>query len=91
MTALLLLQKDLRVLRRSPVLLVVLLAYPLLVAGLVGLVAGYASSKPRVAIVVEDNLPRTLVLGGHRLHVDSTIKRASRSCSRRRTADSRRE
>ena len=77
MRALLLLRKDLRVLRRSPLLLVVLLAYPLLVAGLVGLVAGYASSKPRVALVDEDNLPATLVLGGHRFHVDRTIARVS--------------
>jgi ABC-2 type transport system permease protein len=76
-SAWLLLRKDLRVLRRSPLLLVVLLAYPLLVAGLVGLVAAYASSKPRVAVVVEDNLPPTLVLGGHRFHVDRTIARAS--------------
>jgi ABC-2 type transport system permease protein len=71
------LRKDLRVLRRSPLLLVVLLAYPVLVAGLVGLVAGYASSKPRVALVDEDTLPATLVLGGHRFHVDRTIKRVS--------------
>ena len=79
MRALLLLRKDLRVLRRSPLLLVVLLAYPLLVAGLVGLVAGYASSKPRVALVDEDNLPATLVLGGHRFHVDRTIDQVSRN------------
>lgn len=77
MSAWLLLGKDLRVLRRSPLLLVVLLAYPLLVAGLVGLVAAYASSKPRVAFVDEDNLPPTLVLGGHRFHVDPTIARVS--------------
>jgi ABC-2 family transporter protein len=78
MSAWLLLRKDLRVLRRSPLLLVVLLAYPLLVAGLVGLVAGYATSKPRVALVVEDELPRTFVLGGHHFHVDRTIARVSR-------------
>jgi ABC-type Na+ efflux pump permease subunit len=77
MNTLLLLRKDLRVLRRSPLLLVVLLAYPLVIAGLVGLVAGYASSKPRVALVDEDNLPRLLVLGGHRFHVDRTIARVS--------------
>jgi ABC-2 type transport system permease protein len=76
-SAWLLLRKDLRVLRRSPLLLVVLLAYPLLVAGLVGLVAAYASSKPRVAVVDEDNLPTTLVLGGHRFHVDRAIAHVS--------------
>ena len=63
----LLLGKDLRVLRRSPVLVAVLVAYPLLVAGLVGLVAGYGSSKPRVALVDEDHLPETAVVGGHRV------------------------
>jgi hypothetical protein len=45
-----LLQKDLRVLRRSPLLLGILLAYPLVIAGLVGLVASYANAKPRVAL-----------------------------------------
>ena len=35
-----LLRKDLRILRRSPFLVAVLVAYPLVIAGLVGLVAG---------------------------------------------------
>jgi len=67
---LLLLRKDVLVLRRSPLLLGILLAYPLAIALLVGLVAGYGSSKPRVALVDEDNLPATIVLGGKRFHVD---------------------
>ena len=75
----LLLRKDLRVLVRSPVLLGVLIAYPLLVAGLVGLVAGYGSAKPRVALVDEDNLPPTVVIGGHRFHVDRTIQEVSKN------------
>jgi ABC-2 type transport system permease protein len=70
---LLLLRKDVLVLRRSPLLLGILLAYPLAIALLVGLVAGYGSSKPRVALVDEDNLPATIVLGGKRFHVDRTI------------------
>ena len=53
----LLLRKDLTVLRRSPLLLGALLAYPIVIALLVGLVAGYASSKPRVAFVDEDGVP----------------------------------
>ena len=53
----LLLRKDLTVLRRSPLLLGALLAYPIVIALLVGLVAGYASSKPRVAFVDEDGIP----------------------------------
>ncbi len=53
----LLLRKDLTVLRRSPLLLGALIAYPIVIALLVGLVAGYASSKPRVAFVDEDGMP----------------------------------
>ena len=56
----LLLRKDVLILRRSPLLLGMLVAYPLLIALLVGLVAGYASAKPRVALVDEDGLPKTI-------------------------------
>ncbi len=70
---LLLLRKDLRVLVRSPLLLGVLLAYPLLVAGLVGLVAGYGSSKPRVALVDEDHLPAEVAIGSHRFQIRAAI------------------
>jgi ABC-2 type transport system permease protein len=56
----LLLVKDLRVLRRSPFLLAVLVAYPIVIAALVGLVAGYTNSKPRVALVDLDHLPATV-------------------------------
>ena len=76
--AALLVRKDLRVLWRSPVLLGVLLAYPLVIALLVGLVAGYASSKPRVALVDEDGLPTSVVVGGETFHVDSTIRTVSK-------------
>jgi ABC-type Na+ efflux pump permease subunit len=76
---LLLLRKDVLVLRRSPLLLGILLAYPLAIALLVGLVAGYGSSKPRVALVDEDNLPATIVLGGKRFHVDRTIREAGKN------------
>ena len=76
---LLLLRKDALVLRRSPLLLGILLAYPLAIAVLVGLVASYASAKPRVALVDEDNLPPTVVVGGKRFHVDRTIKQVSQN------------
>ena len=76
---LLLLRKDALVLRRSPLLLGILLAYPLAIAVLVGLVAGYASAKPRVALVDEDNLPPTVTIGGHRFHVDKTIEQVSKN------------
>jgi hypothetical protein len=75
----LMLRKDVLVLRRSPLLLGILLAYPVAIALLVGLVAGYGSSKPRVALVDEDNLPATIVLGGKRFHVDRTIREVSKN------------
>ncbi len=75
----LLLRKDLLVLVRSPLLLAVLIAYPLLVAGLVGLVAGYGSSKPRVALVDEDHLPDLVAVGGHRFRIQDAIDEVSKN------------
>ncbi|HYY64229.1 MAG TPA: ABC transporter permease [Gaiellaceae bacterium] len=74
----LLLRKDALILWRSPLLLGLLLAYPLLIALLVGLVAGYANAKPRVALVDQDGLPRFVTVGGHRFDVDKTINRVSK-------------
>ena len=65
----LLLRKDLTVLRRSPLLLGALLAYPIVIALLVGLVAGYASSKPRVAYVDEDHVPAVVQVAGESFNV----------------------
>jgi len=70
---LIVLRKDLRVLWRSPVLLGALLAYPIVIAMLVGLVAGYASAKPRVAFVDQDHLPKIVAVGGHRFHLQTVI------------------
>ena len=77
-SVLLLLRKDVLLLRRSPLLLALLLVYPLLIALLVGLVAGYASAKPRVALVDRDGLPPALELGGRRFDIDRTIERVAR-------------
>ncbi|MES1248996.1 MAG: ABC transporter permease [Actinomycetota bacterium] len=71
MTALL--RKDLLVLRRSPLLLGALLAYPIVIALLVGLVAGYANAKPRVAFVDEAGLPAVVTVGGHRFHIGTVV------------------
>jgi ABC-type multidrug transport system permease subunit len=57
----------------------VLLAYPLVIAVLVGLVAGYANSKPRVALVDLDGLPQEVVVGGRRFDVDETIREVSKN------------
>ena len=75
----LIVRKDALVLRRSPFLFGILLAYPVAIALLVGLVAAYSNSKPRVALVDEDNLPATVVIVGKRFHVDHTIKEVSRN------------
>ena len=76
---LLLLRKDLRVLRRSPALLAALVAYPIVIAVLVGLVAGYASSKPRVAYVDLDHVPPIVVVGGQRFHIQTIIDEVSQN------------
>ena len=75
----LLLRKDALVLRRSPLLLGILLAYPLAIAVLVGLVASYSNSKPRVGFVDQDNLPATVTVGGKRFDVNHTIDQVSKN------------
>jgi ABC-2 type transport system permease protein len=77
--ALLILRKDLVVLRRSPALVAILLAYPILIAVLIGLTATYANAKPRVAFVDEDNLPATVVVAGHRFHIARTIDEVAKN------------
>ena len=62
----LLLGKDARRLGRSPLLLVALVVYPLLIALLLGLVVRYAGERPRVALVDQAGLPITIVIGGER-------------------------
>ena len=76
---LLVLRKDVRTLLRTPALLVVLVAYPVLIAALLGLVAGYANAKPRVALVDKDGLPAHIVVGMHRFNVAATIEEVSRN------------
>ena len=72
-----LLRKDLLVLRRSPLLLGALALYPLLVALLVGVVAGYANTKPRVALVDRDGLPVQVTLAGRSFDVRELIERVA--------------
>ena len=57
----LLLRKDLLVLRRSPLLLGILLAYPLAIARARRPRRGLRDAKPRVAFVDEDGLPANVV------------------------------
>jgi ABC-2 type transport system permease protein len=72
-----LLGKDLRVLGRSPAVLVALVLYPLLVAVIVGLVVRYVGEKPRLALVDEDGLPATLVVGGESFDVQQLFEDAA--------------
>jgi ABC-2 type transport system permease protein len=78
MTAIgLLLRKDLRVLRRSPVLLGALLAYPLLFALLVGLLVRFAGDRPSVAFVDLDNLPERLTIADQTFDVERVISQVN--------------
>jgi ABC-type transport system involved in cytochrome c biogenesis permease component len=63
-----LLAKDLRILRRSPLLVALLVVYPVLIAVLIGLALSRGPDKPRVAILNE--LPQTagsVTIGGTRV------------------------
>jgi ABC-2 type transport system permease protein len=64
-----LLVKDLRILRRSPLLVALLVAYPVLIAVLIGLALSKGPGKPRVAIL--NQLPQdpgaTLSIAGTRV------------------------
>jgi ABC-2 type transport system permease protein len=75
--ALLLLRKDLRLLGRAPALLLVLVAYPLLVALLVALALQSDERRPDVALVVLDRSGRTVEVGDRRLSIDDYIDRLS--------------
>jgi len=74
MTALrLLVCKDLRILARSPLVVALLVVYPLAVAVLVGTVLDRADSRPRVALVNEDRLPDRVQLGGQEVNVRAIL------------------
>jgi ABC-2 type transport system permease protein len=75
----LLLGKDLRVLRRSPLLLGALIVYPLVFAALVGAVVRYASDRPTIAFVDLDRLPETLTVGGQKFDVPAVLDQVNRS------------
>jgi len=93
MSVWLLLRKDVRVLLRSPALLGALLAYPVVIALLVGLVAGYASSKPRVAFVDEDHIPQVVQVAGNRFHIQTIVDEVAKNVTlvRLGPAEARRE
>ncbi len=72
---LLLLGKDLRLLARSPVQIVALIAYPVVVAALVALALQGGGEQPAVAVVNLDDPGRTVSVGGERFSVDDYVAR----------------
>ncbi len=75
---LLLLGKDVRTLGRMPALAIALVAYPLVIALVVGLVVRYAGERPRVALVDEQGaLSGLLVVGQSRFDVEQRLESAT--------------
>src|SRR5271168_3526731 len=64
-----LLEKDLRILRRSRLLVAVLVVYPVAIALLIGLAISRSPSKPRVAIVDQTPPGETVKVGDQRVAV----------------------
>jgi hypothetical protein len=77
--AALLTRKDLLSLRRAPVVVILLALYPLLIAGLVGTVAGYANSRPRIAIVDLDHIQAKTTVAGHTYHIKNLINEVAKN------------
>jgi hypothetical protein len=75
----LIMRKDLLVLRRSPALLGVLVAYPLVIALLIGLTAAYANGKPRVALVDLDGIPHRVTVAGQAFDIDALIRQVGKN------------
>ena len=72
-------RKDLLVLRRSPALLGVLIAYPLVIALLIGVTAAYANAKPRVALVDLDGIPPHVTVAGKTFDVGALIDQVAKN------------
>lgn len=87
--ALLLFRKDLRLLRRAPLLLAVLVGYPLLVALLVAAALQGEQRRPTVALVSLDAPGRTVQVGDRRLSVDDYVERLQEEVDVERLAPAR--
>lgn len=75
--AALLLRKDLRLLARTPAVLLILIVFPLLVATLVALALQSDERRPDVAVVNLDTSGRSVAVGDQRLSIDDYIARLS--------------
>ena len=70
-----LLIKDFQILRRSPLLVTMLIVYPIVIAALVGFAVTSGPSKPRVAVLNEVPTNRTTIdLGGENVNVAEEAK-----------------
>src|SRR6202167_303624 len=69
-----LLGKDLLILRRSRLLVALLVIYPVAIALLIGFAISASPSKPRVAVVDETPPGETITLGGTRVGLDEYTK-----------------
>src|SRR5204863_4650756 len=75
-----LLLKDLRILRRSPLLVALLVLYPVLIAVLIGVALSRGPDKPQVAIYnAVPSSQSELDLGGQRIDVSSQARRLYRA------------
>lgn len=72
---LLLLRKDVRLLARTPALLLVLVAYPILVALLVAIALQTDERRPDIALVNLDTSGRSVQVGERRLSIDDYVDR----------------
>jgi len=70
-----LLAKDLRILSRSPLLVALLVVYPLLVAALIGLSLSRSPDKPRIAFVNEVPAGQDFSIGGQTFDFSFTERR----------------
>jgi ABC-2 type transport system permease protein len=70
-----LLAKDLLILRRSRLLVVLLIAYPVVISVLIGFAISRSPSRPRVAIVDETPPGETVDVGGQRVEVSQYAQR----------------
>jgi len=69
-----LLRKDLLILRRSRLLLAVLIVYPVLIALLIGLAISRGPARPRVAIVDQTAPGETVLVAGQRVEVSHYVQ-----------------
>lgn len=82
--AALLLRKDLRLLLRTPAVLLILVVFPLLVATLVALALQSDERRPDVAVVNLDTSGRTVAVGQSRLSIDDYVARLAEDVDVRR-------